>query len=227
MIQTLVEYLKGNYFMIFYVAVLFLSIKKYRFYFNTILKFLPIIISYTLLSELLGLFISDFDSFQIISEKEFSNANNLIFNIYDLIYFNYFYFIYYRTYRKNRHKKIILIGVICYLLASLLNTFFEDFFIFPQTFAYCIGSLLLLICIGLYFKEIKMNLQNSNELLIWLSIGHFIFYCSFPVIMFLGQYNYELYKELNLKQLHYLLISAMYACFVIGFIKLRQPILRN
>jgi hypothetical protein len=46
-----------NAFMLSYVVVVILSIVKYAKYFDTPLKYLPIIFFYTLLTELLGGFI--------------------------------------------------------------------------------------------------------------------------------------------------------------------------
>jgi hypothetical protein len=222
MIQTVLEYLRNYYFMLCYPIALILSVKKYHLYFNSILKYLPILIAYTLLSELLGFFIVEFDSIQIVVIEAYSYANNLIFNIYDIIFFTYFYYIFWKTFRSTLHKNVVTIGFIGYMIASFTNPFFQDFFIFQQFYASSVGSLLLIICIVLYFKEIRRNQQHKNELLVWLSIGLFIFHCFFPSIMFLGDFNYSLYKALNLRQLHHLVICSMYICFIIGFIKTKH-----
>ena len=220
--EVVLEYLKSSFFMIFYPVALLVSVKNYRYYFNSVLKYLPIIIGYTLLSELLGLFIRDFDGIQIVSEIEYSYANNLIYNIYDIVVFTYFFYIFWKTFRVALHKNVIKVGASFYFLVTLINPFFQDFFIFPQVYASSLGSLLLVICIFLYFKEIKQNQQNKDELLVWLSIGLFIFHFFFPFIMFIGDLNYQLYKALNLRQIHHLLICAMYTCFIIGFIKIKR-----
>lgn len=224
MIQIILEYLRHNYFMVFYVITLFLALKKYPFYYNSVLKYFPIILGYTLLTELLGLLIRDYDGFQIVSSNEFPSANNLIFNIYDLVFFLYFYYVFWQTLIKTNHKNIIKYASLFYVASIIVNLFLDDVFIFPQIYASSIGSYILVGIIFLYFMENKQNLQKNNNLLVWISIGLFIFNLFFPIIMIWGRFDLELYKKLNLRQFHHLLIATMYICFMIGFLSTRHKI---
>ena len=221
MIQTVLEYLGNQYFMLCYPIALFLSIKKYHLYFNTVLKFLPILIGYTLLSEVLGLIIRDYDSFQIVTVAEYSYANNLIFNIYDVVFFLYFYYVYWKILKIEKHKSLIHYGVYLYLGSCIMNAFFQEFTIFPQIFASSTGSLLLIFCIYFYFSKINKGLHIKDDLLAWLSLGLLVFNLFFPFVMIIGQFDNSLYQSLHLRQVHYVLITAMYVCIIIGLLRVR------
>lgn len=224
MIQTVLEYIGGNYFMLFYLLALVLSIKKYHLYFNTVLKFLPILIGYAFLSELLGFLILNFDSFQIVSVEEYSYANNLVFNIYDIIFFLYFFYVYWKILKIKKHRTLIRYGAFLYLGSCIINPFLQDFTIFAQIYASTTGSFLLVIYILLYFFEYYKGLQRKDDLLKWLSLGLLIFNLFFPFIMIMGEHYYDLYLLLHLRKVHHVLITAMYSCIIIGFIRLRNII---
>ncbi len=200
-----------------YVVTLAISIYRYRWYYDGLLKYFPIIIGYTLLSEILGYLIREFDNFQIVDSELYPYANNFVFNIYDVVFFLYFYFIYWKVVQNLRYKTAIKVGTIIYLVSVVINTFLENILIFPQIYASTIGSIILVISIILYFKEIISQQQEKNTLLIWVSVGLLLFNLFFPPIMITGHFDYDLFKLLHLRQVHYLLIVAMYTCISIGF----------
>lgn len=207
--------------MLFYVVALVLSIWKYPLYFNTVLKYIPILIGYALLSETLGFFIRNFDTFQIVSVEEYSYANNLVFNIYDIIFFLYFHYVYWKILKIKKHRTLILYGAFLYLGSCIINPFFQDFTIFAQIYASTTGSYLLVIYILLYFFEHRKGLHRKSDLLLWLSLGLLIFNLFFPFIMIIGEHDYSLYLLLHLRKVHHVLITAMYFCIIIGFIRVR------
>lgn len=217
----MIEFLKDNYFIPLYGITLVASIIRYRWYFDSILKYLPMLIAYTLFTEILGILIRDYESFQIIYLDEYQYANYLIYNIYDIIFFLYFYYIFWKTFQKEKYKRIVKIGAIAYIVSAIINPFFENVFIFPQIWASTIGSLILIIILLLYSKEIRWAQDKKNNLLVWVSTGLLIFNLFFPLIMISGRFDYDLYLKLNLKQFHYFIIVAMYSCFIIGFLRMR------
>lgn len=87
-------FIEENYFMLFYALTLFVSLATYRKYYDTALKYFPIIIAYTLLNEILGFLIREYDDIQIIYSVNEYYQNALIFNVFDLVFYLYFYYIY-------------------------------------------------------------------------------------------------------------------------------------
>lgn len=119
------DFLLGNYFMALYAVALVLSILRYRRYFDSLLKYLPILIGYTLLSETLGYFIRVNDDLQIVYLEGYSFYNQFIFNIFDIIFFLYFYYVYWNAIQNIRFKKLIKYGAALFIISSLVNPFFK------------------------------------------------------------------------------------------------------
>lgn len=220
MSQSTLEFLKNNYYFLFYFAVLAIALIRYRRYFDSVLKYFPIFIAYTILTEALGFLIFNFEEFQINYSEEYSYSNNAIYNIYDLIFFFYFYSVFYKGIRARKFKNPIKYGAIAYLIATAINPFFENWIVFPQTYAAAVGSAVLIMSILLYFIDSKYRLEKNNNLLIWIGIGLLIFNLFFPLIMLTALYNEEFYQEFHLKQVHHILIVVMYSCFIIGFLQM-------
>ena len=216
------EFLKENYFFILYVLTLVITLLRYNLYYNrSVLKYFPIVIAYTLLSEILGYFIRDFEGFQIVYDDKYQYANYIIFNIYDVVIFLYFYVLYWKNIKNKKSRDIIKYGGILYILATLINPFFQNALIFPQFYASTMGSIVLIIAIFLYYREIEGQKEKHRNLLIWISYGLLVFNLFFPMISLLGRYDYAVYEKLNLRQFHYLIIVLMYGCFILGFVLMR------
>ncbi len=217
----MIDFLKDNSFIPLYVITLVVCLIRYRMYYDSVLKYFPIIITYTLLSELLGFFIKDFDSFQIIYQEAYYNANYFIFNIYDLVFFCYFYYLFWRVCSLKGHKRFIKYGAMVYLVSALVNPFFQNVYIFPQVFASTIGSIILVMAILLYFKEVWKK-EKRQHVMLWIGAGLLIFNLFFPPISILGIYNTSIYVDFGLRKIHYFAIAIMYSCFIIGFWRMKR-----
>ncbi len=223
--MKLIHFLQDNYFLAIYIVTLFVSIIKYRLYFDSSLKYIPVIITYTLATEILGILVLKYDNFQIIYFVKQAFHNNLIFNLWDIIFFSYFYYIYWKTIKTNSFKKIIKYGGCSYILISIINLFVQNFVLYPQIYALSYGSLLIITCIILYFIDVKsspINIPNSKNLLFWISIGLFLFYTFYPFIMISMNYYFREIYQAQVRPFHLFLIVLMYSCFIIGFIRMRR-----
>ena len=215
-------FLKDNYFLPLYAITLVVSLLRYNRYFSTsVLKYLPMLIAYTLVSEILGYFIRDFENFQVVYQDKYQYANYIIFNIYDVVFFLYFYLLFWKTITNKSHRDIIKYGGAVYIIATLINPFFQNVLIFPQIYASTIGSIVLIISIVLYYHQIKGQNGKQYNLLVWISSGLLVFNLFFPLISIFARYDYALYEKLSLRQFHYLLIVIMNACFILGFLLMR------
>ncbi|MFS4467173.1 hypothetical protein [Maribacter sp. 2210JD10-5] len=223
--NEIAEFLMGNCYVIIYGIALILSVLKYRYYFDTPLKTLPIIIGYVLLTEILGFLIRDFEDIQVVFENGYSHYNHLIYNILDTIFFLYFFIIYKKSITEKRTKNIIRKGILVIIVIALLNPFFEEFILFPQLGVIIFGSILLVFCSLSYLKEVMskpIKYSNYHKLMKCISLGLLLFYPFYPFIIGIGQYNEDLYWKLHLREVLLVLIIIMYALFSIGFIKLKK-----
>ena len=222
--QGVFDILFDNYFMALYAIALLLAIVRYKRYFDSLLKYLPILIAYTLISEILGLVIREYDDIQIVYLEGYSYYNMLIFNIFDIIFFLYFFHVYRNAISSFKFKNWIKYGAILFIVCSIINPFFQDFLLYPQMMASTIGSIVLIFSILLYFLDKKdiTNVPNRQNLLFWISWGLLLFYIFYPFILLLGYFDYELYKQFHIQKVHHILIAVMYSCFILGFILMRR-----
>ena len=218
------EVIRENYFLIFYALALLLALGQYRKYFDSLLKYFPMIIAYTLISEILGTVVRDYENIQIVYLEGYSFYNQLIFNIFDIVFFLYFFYVYRNAVSEKKYKKWIIYGAILFIACSLINPFYQDFLLYPQMIASSIGSLVLAVCTILYFLKLKSktNIPYHRNLLFWISLGLLIFYSFYPLILTVGYFNYELYQKLHARTIHHFLIAMMYSCFILGFILMRR-----
>ena len=222
----MLDFLKIHYFDILYGIALVYSIIKYRYYFDSILKYFPILIGYTLLSELLGFIIRHSDNFQLVYKQGYSYYNQLIYNIFDVVFFLYFFYVFWQAVKNSKVKKFIKLGIVLFILVSIINPFTQDIVILPQMYAIITGSIVLIFCVLNYLyerREIKNEKQKAN-LLFWISIGLLTFYLFYPIVISIGILDYELYQQFRLGQINRILIAAMYSCFIIGFAKTKRRV---
>lgn len=217
--------LLNTYFLFFYALALIASIYSYRWYYHTILKYFPILIGYTLINEVLGYLIWINNDIQIVYTEGFHEYNNLIYNIFDIIFFLYFYYVFWNTITDQKSKRMVFLGSLLFILSSIINPFFQDFFIFAQVWASSVGSMVLIICIIFYFAQKKPSIgtHKNSDILIWIGSGLLIFYTFYPFFLIIGQMDYGLFQKLHIRKIQHFLIALMYLSMTIGFLRMRRP----
>lgn len=228
MYDVIFDYIKTNYFVIFYGITWIIAIISYKKYFDTLLRYFPIFISFTFFVELLGSLILYYDNFQLIFDYGiYDNNTFVIYNIYNLFYFLYFYYLFWNVINNGNKKKIIKYGGGLFILINLINLSFQNVLIESLVYSYLFGTILLIYCSGIYLKKI-FNENNfsiiKHNLLFWISLGLFIFHIVYLPLKIFREFNYDLYEPL--RELHLSMIILMYIFFSIGFITARRNAFR-
>lgn len=219
-------FLQNSYIPI-YGITLALSLYRYPKYFDSKLKYLPILFLYTFLNELLGRLIRNYEEFSLISNKIYSDYNWLIFNVYTIIFYFYFYYLYWNYTERQQSKKIIFYGAVVFAIVSLVNASIEDLSKIPQVYTYVIGGLLLIYSIIVYLRRfftIPRDFKIKEDILFWISTGLLVFYTGYLPIKII-RYIYTsqgLTPEPIIKRIHLLLILISYTCIIIGFIRMKR-----
>lgn len=210
-----------------YGLTLVVAIWRYPQYFDTPLRYFPILLMYTLVNELLGIFILRNPDINLFFNELYTGYTWVIYNIYNYVFFLYFFYVYWSYAALEKHKNWIKNGGILFVVVSLINPFFQSFAFESQLIAYVVGSLLLLLWILLFFRQHHENYGswfNSRNLMCWLSFGLLIFYAGYLPIKIHRYYMYL--NDLNgsplIRRIHLLLIIALYLCFIIGFLRMRK-----
>ncbi|RNC89399.1 MAG: hypothetical protein ED555_07865 [Allomuricauda sp.] len=218
MLNELLGFVVEHFNIPLYLITLVISIKYYKKYYDTVLKFFPIIIAYTFFNELLGYFIR-YTDYAFFTENQI--ANDLIYNLYSIIFFGFFYIVYYQSVSSQKTRVLMkwLAGLA--FLSFVINALFTDPLKVSLFYANSINSWILVIFIVLYLKD-KTDWKWEREkynLMTWISIGLGTFYFFFPILYLIGFLKYEIWQEYHLRMVLRMLIVLMNLLFCIGFIK--------
>lgn len=225
MSQSWTDILKNSYFIIIYGVTWVIAIATYKKNYNTAIKYFPLIITYTLLNELLGILVRYTDYFSFFTQKEYANANDIVYNIYDLLFFGFFYFAYWKLVKSEKAKKWILFGSTIALLSYIISAFFQNPILISLFYANAISCWILLSFAILHLNQLRLNwdwkIQRYN-LMFWISIGLAIFHFFFPFIFVTGYLYYDIWTTYQLQSILRVLIIIMYGIFCCGFIMCRR-----
>lgn len=227
--EELYKFLAQQYYIPLYFIVWLVAVFKYRSYFDTPLKYFPVYLMYTFLTELLGYFIKYHEEFQFFSDERYNWHNVIIYNIYSVITFLFFYYIYWRVLKIAKHKKWVKYGTIIAMLSYVVSLFFQDPLHMNLYYADLLASTILLVLIGLYFKEKKDEgpLQPMKyNLMFWTSLGLVVFHLIFPYLFVIGYEAPKIWAKYQLRQVLQVLILFMYGTFMLGFIVSKRKAFR-
>ncbi|MEM6863661.1 MAG: hypothetical protein AAF575_00705 [Bacteroidota bacterium] len=214
-------FLQDHFYIPLYFFTWAISAFRYKRYFDTALKYLPIFIAYTFFTELLGYFIKHHEEFLFFSDDRYITRNVIIYNAYQIVCFIFFYWVYWKTLRTPRFKNWVKYGAYLSILSQLISGFFQNPFYVHLYYANIIGSLVLVMAIFFYFKEKQSEpnpMPQKYNLLFWISTGLLVFYLFFPFILLLGYVNYSFYAQFNLRTVLLFLIVFMYLCINLGLL---------
>lgn len=225
--QAILDFIKINYFVIVYGITWLISVFTYKKYFDTLLKYFPIIIAYTFFTELLGSIIAHNNNFQLVFGYDQTNHRNVIYNIYHLCFFLFFFYVYWKSITNENHKKIIKYGSFTFILIYVLNSFIQNPILDSLVYVYIFGLVLLIFCTIVYFKKVfkEYNIDLLKySLLFWVSSGLLLFHITYLPLKILKEFSYDLYAPF--KQFHLIMIVVMYLLFSIGFIMSKRKAFR-
>lgn len=231
MLSILDKVLEGA-FTPLYAVTLLIALWRYRRYYDTALKYLPILLFYTFLSELLGMIIKYSANMGLFLNELYANNNFVIYNIYYIISFLFFLVIYYLYLKRSVHKRIIAFFIPIFIVVAFVNALYESFLTISQVYTYVVGAIGMIVCAALYFIENKIDRNswfNSRDLLSWISLGLFVFYMVFTPIKILKHYWLMIgeYPPIWSRRLHLSVLVFMYVSFILGFIKMDRLTLKR
>lgn len=225
--MDLLDTILENTYKPLYAITLLIALIKYPKYYNSPLKFFPVLLMYTFLTETLGYITKNYEEYKISIYSAFVNHNVIIYNIYNLVFFSYFLYVYWKCINNKKYKNRILYGSIGFYAAALINPFFQSFKLESQLLTYITGGLLIIYCAILFFIDNRTKEEGQNferTALKWISIGLLIFYWGYIPIRASRYYNYiyKINEYVHLRRIHLTLICLLYICFIIGLLRMRR-----
>lgn len=220
-----------NSFVPIYGITLVMAMIRYPKYFDTSLKYFPILLLYTFLNDLLGDLIYKYDSFSLAFNEVYNDYYFVIYNIYNIVFFLYFLYLFRNYIESRRFRKLIKYAALTFLAASFINPFFQDFFLEYQYLTFFVGSVFIIVCIARYlyedYKNRKAGLKTKN-ILFFIGTGLLVYHvCYLPIkaIRFCNGIM-GLLESPWLRRIHLSLILVMYGLISFGFLRMKKRLIR-
>ncbi len=213
-------------FLAVYLLAVLAALWRYPRYFDTPMRYFPVLLMYTLATEILGILTIEYNEISLFVNDLFRNYNWLIYNIYLILFTVYFVQVYYRVIQKTSHRNLILASAGGFLFVCALNSQLQSFQFEMQLWSYLTGSAVLVLGSVLYLvhrKKRSGRLFSDRDLLSWVSLGLALFYTGFIPVTLIRNYNslYQLADPVVIRFLLQGLIFAMYGCIIVGFLRMR------
>ncbi|RNC89397.1 MAG: hypothetical protein ED555_07855 [Allomuricauda sp.] len=209
------------YILIFYLLALIVAVATFKKYFDTPLRFFPLLIAYTLFNEILGYFVLHFEEFSFFDSPEYSWHNVIIYNIYKLFFFGYLLWLYFKLFWKKSHKNLVRSFALLLGLGYAISLVFQDPFHTDLFYADSLACVFMITLILIHFK----NLLESNgsqpsryNLMVWFGLGMLVFHLYFPFYLLNGYLNVDFFLDYQLRQVLWVIVCIMYGLFSIGFL---------
>ena len=154
----------------------------------------------------------------------FKKSNHFIINIYLPVNFSFYFLIFSKAFETKKLKKIIYTTFIIYLLFALYDIIFIEGFYYFNTYSYCLGGILIVICCLLYFMWLFTSdrLMNYFTLpMFWISTGLLFFYVGSLVLMSLMGYIIENHLDPHGHIYQFISVTLnvlLYGAFTISFL---------
>lgn len=222
--MTIGEFLKllrDQFFVLLYLITWIVSVLRYKRFFDTPLKYFPMLIMYTFFTEVLGYFIKNYEEFQFFSDERYAIDNLIIYNIYQLIFFLFFFDVYRKIFKEDKDKKLFSYASIVCVILYVANAIYSNPLHSQMTYAHILGSLLMVsilvfylikTCSTAYIYPLRQNL------LFWVSIGLLTFYIPFPIILTLYKLKVGIGTLVYLRPILVSSIALMYGLIIIGLL---------
>lgn len=217
--------LKYPFLPVYLIAVL-VALWRYPRYFDTPMRYFPVLLMYTLATEILGVLTIEYNEISLFVNDLFRNYNWLIYNIYLILFTLYFVHVYYQVIQKTGHRRLILTAAGGFLFICALNPLFQSFRYEMQLASYLSGSAVLVLASVLYLIHRKARSGrwfSDRDLLSWVGVGLAIFYAGFIPVTLIRNYNslYQIANPIVIRIVLQGLIMIMYGCIIIGFLRMR------
>lgn len=223
--NTWIEMVENSYFVPVYGVTWIIAMATYKKYYNGVLKYFPLLIAYTFLNELLGIFIRYTDYFSFFSEKEFANANDIVYNIYDLVFFGFFYFVYWKLAKSRKTRNWVLVGSGISIISYVVSSIWQNPLEVSLYYANAVACWILVSFAIIYLKQLLIGwdwkVQQGN-LMFWVSIGLALFHLFFPILFITAYLKHDVWQAYHLQSITRILIVFMYGIFCVGFIFCRK-----
>jgi hypothetical protein len=198
------------------LSSIFFYIKKRN---NLLLYFIPFLFLTVIIEYIGGWFLSQ------------GVRNYWIFNVFTTIEFIFYSFLFYLHFRKKSLKKIVIVTMLVFICAVIINLLFiQGFTKTFHTYTFLLGSFFIVVfCCFFFYESVlpdKIDQQLSKQPFFWICSGLLIYYLGSVIINALFEYlrNNDLGAEGRriYGTINHTLNVILYSSFCIAFFLCRN-----
>lgn len=151
-------------------------------------------------------------------------SNHFIINIYLPVSFSFYFFIFFKTFETKKFKIITYTAFILYLLFCVYDIMFIEGFYYFNTYSYCLGCILIVMCCLLYFMRLftsDMLMNYFTTPMFWITTGLLFFFAGSLVEMSLLKYMISNHLDPEGKIYQFIMVTLnilLYGAFTISFL---------
>ncbi len=219
--DNLIRFLTDHFYIPLYLITWIISVIRYKRFYDTPLKYLPMLIIYTFFTEVLGYFIKYYNEFVFFSDGRYAWHNVIIYNIYQIVFFIFFFEVYRKVLQSPSLKKQIrYLSFVC-VLSYIVNAIVYNPLHQQMTYAHIIGSVMMVYILIIYFREKYVEdtpYPLKFNLMFWLGSGLMIFYTFFPIISIIYLLKLNIGIQIYFRPILLTSIALMYGLIIIGLV---------
>ncbi|RIV31455.1 hypothetical protein D2V08_13455 [Flagellimonas lutimaris] len=219
--DNLIRFLTDHFYIPLYLITWIISVIRYKRFYDTPLKYLPMLIIYTFFTEVLGYFIKYYNEFVFFSDGRYAWHNVIIYNIYQIVFFIFFFEVYRKVLqRQSLKKQIRYLSFVC-VLSYIINAIVYNPLHQQMTYAHIIGSVMMVYILIIYFREKYLEdtpYPLKFNLMFWLGSGLMIFYTFFPIISIIYLLKLNIGIQIYFRPILLTSIALMYGLIIIGLV---------
>ncbi|AXT58868.1 hypothetical protein D1816_00385 [Aquimarina sp. AD10] len=164
-------------------------------------------------------------SLDYLKDSFWSKKNLWLYNSYLIISIIFYVFYIKLNLKSDFFRKVLVYFILFYGTTSVINLIFSDvFFEVYSSYSFLIGSILIFLCIGLYFYEILQSnaiLSFGKLIPFYFSVGTLVFHlCVTPLFIYSKYLSNSISPDFV--SIYRLILTIanifMYTCYSIGFI---------
>lgn len=232
MFEGFMEALINQPFLFIFALVLAVSLIRYKRYYDTPLRYFPVLLMFNVLTEILGMRIIEGKDGSVVYANFYSNLNWVAYNIQTIFFILYILYIYLAYLENPKLRKGLRIGISLYVIVSICNIFIQDFVTQSQLYSYMVGVPLVIFYSAMYIRREFQNKEMAGmmhrNLLLWISLGNLVFFMGYaPLKIYRSFWASDLWAEVEwIRNAQLVLIYFLQFCLLAGFLlmgRMKKP----
>ncbi len=151
----------------------------------------------------------------------FKKSNHFIINLTLPVIFTFYFYIFYKAFETKKLRKMVYASFIIYMIFFFCDIIFINGLFFYNSYSYCLGCILIILCCLLYFMWLftsEMLVNYFKIPMFWIATGLMFFYAGNIVLSSLMGSIIDHSLDFIFYPISIILSIILYGALSIGFL---------